>query len=553
MIDFITYKEKGGPLVNILQMLSQKELAPITLVAGETSKYRQINSITMMDAPDIIPYLRQNELIITTAYHLQNNHNFFQELIHEMAATGCAGIAIKKNRFLHEIPQDILQLADQLHVPFIELPEHLSLGQINFLMTEKILQSEASLLTHAMDIHRQFTLLILNGQGIPRLVRQLSSLIGREVQLISPFLRPMYSAQQHVPALNTIQKMSSNGFQYPVTLNKPWTFSLLQDLEAYTLYPININTEKYCYLMIKGFIDEQEIITRLTIDQAINVLSFAIMQEQALQRQKRNIRNQHFRDFLENEGHSTIVLKAMSQELSLPYQQVYLCIIGHVTTKTPSYTFQPNFTIEQIHKFCEEALQATRIPIHSFTLNNELIFLYELHDTNSDYTLFLTELFTELEGSIHQYFDLHMIFGVSNQTHNFSEIQRAYKEAQSTVVTLRSRNRIISFYKKKEINELLQMIPQTDLMNYQRMVFKAFSSLPEDEQIILFETLNEYLECHCQISETAKRLYVHRNTVIYRIEKCGNLLQKDLKDPEVTLQLRLALRIRNHLIIEQHA
>ncbi|MDI7742389.1 PucR family transcriptional regulator ligand-binding domain-containing protein [Lysinibacillus fusiformis] len=538
--------------MNILQMLSQKELAPITLVAGEKSRGREISSITMMDAPDLIPYLRKNELVITTAYHLQNNHDVFQELIREMAAKGCAGIGIKKNRFLHEIPQDILSLADQLHLPLIELPEHLSLGQINFLMTEKILQSEASLLTHAMDIHRQFTLLILNGQGIPRLVRQLASLIGKEVQLISPFLRPMYSAQLHVPELVSIQKMMRNDISH-TSANKAWTFSIVSDRQTVSLYPININSEKNCYLMMKGTIDEQDIISRLTIEQAINVLSFAIMQEQALQQQKRNIRNQHFRDLLEDEGHSPIALKAMSQELSLPYQQVYLCIIGHATTKAASYTYQPNFAIEQIHKFCEEALQTSRIPIHSFTLNNELIFLYELQDTNADYTLFLTELFTELEASIHQYFNLNMIFGVSNQTHNFSEIQRAYKEAQSTVLTIRNRKKLISFYKKKEINELLQMIPQTDLTNYHRMVFKAFSSLSDEEQKILFETLNEYLECHCQISETAKRLYVHRNTVIYRIEKCSSLLQKDLKDPEVTLQLRLALRIRNHLLIEQYA
>ncbi|HWK23000.1 MAG TPA: PucR family transcriptional regulator ligand-binding domain-containing protein [Ureibacillus sp.] len=538
--------------MNILQMLSQKELAPITLVAGEKSKNREISSITMMDAPDIIPYLRENELVITTAYHLQNNHSYFQELIREMALKGCAGIGIKKNRFLHEIPQDILQLADQLNLPFIELPEHLSLGQINFLMTEKILQSEASLLSHAMDIHRQFTLLILNGQGIPRLVRQLASFIGKEVQLISPFLRPMYSAQLHVPELTSIQKMMRNNIRHNSS-NKAWTFSIVANRQTISLYPININTEKNCYLMIKGSIDEQDIISRLTIEQAINVLSFAIMQEQALQQQKRNIRNQHFRDLIENEGQSPVTLKAMAQELSLPYQQVYLCIIGHVLTKTNSYTYQPNFVIEQIHKFCEEALQSSRIPIHTFTSNNELVLLYELHDTNSDYTLFLTELLTELEASIHQYFDLHMNFGVSNQTHNFSEIQRAYKEAQSTVLTIRNRRKLVSFYKKKEINELLQMIPQTDLTNYHRMVFKAFSSLPGEEQKILFETLNEYLECHCQISETAKRLYVHRNTVIYRIEKCSTLLQKDLKDPEVTLQLRLALRIRNHLLIEQLA
>lgn len=537
--------------MNILQMISQKELTPISLVAGEAGKYRQINSITMMDAPDIIPYLRPNELIITTAYHLKNNHDFFQELIQGMAAKGSAGIGIKKNRFLHEIPQNILQLANQLNLPFIELPEHLSLGQINFLMTEKILQSEASLLTHAMDVHRQFTLLILNGQGIPRLVRQLINLIGRDVQLISPFLRPMHASQQHIPTLTSIQKMIQHGFNCPVSPNRPWIFSLIKDEETYSLYPININSEKHCYLLIKGYIEDQDITTRLTIDQAVNVLSFAIMQELALQQQKRNIRNQHFCDFLENDGHSLVILKALSQELSLSFQQSYLCIIGQVTTKTPTYTYQPNVVIEQIHRFCEETLQTTRIPLHVFSLNNELVFLYELSDSNTDSTTFLTELFTELEHSIYQYFNLRMVFGVSNQTHNFSEIQRAYKEAQSTVLSLRSKNKIVSFYKKKEINELLQMIPLTDLMNYQRMVFKAFSSLPEDEQMILSNTLYEYLECNCQISETAKRLFVHRNTVIYRIEKCSGLLNKDLKDPEVTLQLRLAFRIRNHLTIEQ--
>jgi transcriptional regulator len=44
-----------------------------------------------------------------------------------------------------------------------------------------------------------------------------------------------------------------------------------------------------------------------------------------------------------------------------------------------------------------------------------------------------------------------------------------------------------------------------------------------------------------------KKLFVHRNTVIYRLDKCSQLLQKDLKDPEVTIQLRLALRIRRDL------
>ncbi|MEH7435822.1 helix-turn-helix domain-containing protein, partial [Bacillus thuringiensis] len=45
-------------------------------------------------------------------------------------------------------------------------------------------------------------------------------------------------------------------------------------------------------------------------------------------------------------------------------------------------------------------------------------------------------------------------------------------------------------------------------------------------------------------SETAKRLFLHRNTVIYRLEKCEEILGRNIKDPNETLQLRIAFRIK---------
>lgn len=537
--------------MDIEGLLRHKSLMPIKLVAGHVSKNNEIRSVTMMDAPDIIPYLHANEFIITTAYHLKNNLPYFKELIVEMAKIQCAGIGIKKNRFLYDIPAEIITLSDELGVPFIELPEHLSLGQINLIVTEMILHSEASMLNYAMDVHRQFTDLIFKGQGVVRLVKYLASLLDRDVQLISQFLRPIHLSQQYIKALAVIQHSMKEGFTYPISTNTAWSFSLLEDRTSYSFYPIDINSEKHFLLMIKGFIEENDVKTRLTIEQAINVLSFAILQEKALQQQKRNLRNQQFYDLLESSHLSPTIAKAKAEELSIPYQQGYLCIAGRLRNHISTHPYQLHALLDQIQKFCEESLQTTRIPIHIFTIKNELFFLYEVQDTATDYKLFITELFRELYVSIVQYFNVEMSFGVSNMLPNFSDIQRGVKEAQSAVTLIGAHTELISFYKKKEINELLQMIPESDLMNYQQMMFKPFASLPLDEQTMLLETLYVYLESHCQISETAKRLFVHRNTVIYRLEKCSALLKRDLKDPEVTIQLRLALRIRNHLMLEQ--
>ena len=537
--------------MDIKELLRHKSLIPIKLVAGHSGKNNEIRSVTMMDAPDIIPYLHADEFIITTAYHLKNNLPYFKELIVEMAKIQCAGIGIKKNRFLYDIPAEILALAEELGVPFIELPEHLSLGQINLIVTEMILHSEASMLNYAMDVHRQFTNLIFKGQDVVRLVKYLASLLDRDVQLISQFLRPIHLSQQYIKALAVIQHSMKEGFIYPISTNNAWSFSLLEDRTSYSFYPIDINSEKHFLLMVKGFIEETDLKTRLTIEQAINVLSFAILQEKALQQQKRNLRNQQFYDLIESSHLAPTIAKAKAEELGIPYQQSYLCIVGRLQNQISTHPYQLHSLLDQIHKFCEESLQTTRIPIYIFTIKNDLFFLYEAQDTTVDYKLFIAELLRELYVLIVQYFNIKISFGVSNILPNFSDIQRGVKEAQSAVMLIGAHTELISFYKKKEINELLQMIPENDLMNYQQMMFKPFTLLPLDEQTMLLETLYVYLESHCQISETAKRLFVHRNTVIYRLEKCSNLLKKDLKDPEITIQLRLALRIRNHLMFEQ--
>ena len=58
----------------------------------------------------------------------------------------------------------------------------------------------------------------------------------------------------------------------------------------------------------------------------------------------------------------------------------------------------------------------------------------------------------------------------------------------------------------------------------------------------MVETLDCYFACNCNVSETAKALFIHRNTLIYRIDKIKSILGRDLKDSEERLLLQLGLR-----------
>ncbi|WP_240353359.1 PucR family transcriptional regulator [Cohnella algarum] len=69
---------------------------------------------------------------------------------------------------------------------------------------------------------------------------------------------------------------------------------------------------------------------------------------------------------------------------------------------------------------------------------------------------------------------------------------------------------------------------------------------PEYVQEML-RTLETYLENDGQLNETAKKLFIHRNTATYRIEKLGELLDVDFKRINDLLRLKMAFLFRKRL------
>lgn len=91
------------------------------------------------------------------------------------------------------------------------------------------------------------------------------------------------------------------------------------------------------------------------------------------------------------------------------------------------------------------------------------------------------------------------------------------------------------------------MIPQEDLEEFIRDTFSHLLSSEEKEQTELLKTLRIFYDNHCHIADTAKQLYLHRNTVIYRLDKCEQLTGRSLRAPANSLRFRAAFLMRDIL------
>jgi purine catabolism regulator len=96
-------------------------------------------------------------------------------------------------------------------------------------------------------------------------------------------------------------------------------------------------------------------------------------------------------------------------------------------------------------------------------------------------------------------------------------------------------------YFSQGVSELLRFVPEEHARHFCTCVLKSLAYPEQETHIILRQTLQTYLNCQGDIAETARALYIHRNTVKYRIARLNELLDTSLSNPDYSLQLRLAL------------
>ncbi|MCP6559167.1 helix-turn-helix domain-containing protein, partial [Klebsiella pneumoniae] len=65
------------------------------------------------------------------------------------------------------------------------------------------------------------------------------------------------------------------------------------------------------------------------------------------------------------------------------------------------------------------------------------------------------------------------------------------------------------------------------------------------------DTLKMYMDYQCDITKTAKKMFIHRNTVKYRIKNCEEILGCTVEDPFNSLNIRLALYASEEILFDQ--
>ncbi|MFC0471114.1 PucR family transcriptional regulator [Halalkalibacter kiskunsagensis] len=544
-------------LIDILNLPTFNET---TVVAGEQGLNKTVQSVNLMDAPDIIHYLTGEQLLLTTAYSIKNNPNALIELVTQMAKQGCAGLGLKTKRFIEEIPNEVIEIANELHFPIIEIPLNYSLGEMLNEALGCILKERTHELNYALNIHREFTDIVVSGGGFSNIIESLASILDLPVILLNYRLDIMaYSHDIDKEAFFDIywyiheRIHQENLDTYKVlTLPKKDTNS---EFTEFSIYPISTTNQQKGYIIIFGSTLSNESSFTLAIEQAANVISFEFMKLHALEQHSRRLKNEFFADLVDGAipNEEEIINRGRTYHLNKSLQ--YICITCKMDDSSDfyqdSYPLQTEKEIslrrDRIYELIESILTKRFENCIVFTKGDLFTTLLGFDFYNDEIEKTVLDSINELQSDLFQALDSSMSFGISNYTENLKDIPTSFQEAVDALRAgyRENKKRFIKTYRIKELAEIFKTIPSQKLKEFYKSTLRDLAYPKDKDKEDLVQTLTVFLNNNCQISETAKILFIHRNTVIYRIKKCEEILGIELKGADETLTLRIALFIRS--------
>ena len=139
------------------------------------------------------------------------------------------------------------------------------------------------------------------------------------------------------------------------------------------------------------------------------------------------------------------------------------------------------------------------------------------------------------------------VIGIGTVAEHLRDLADAYKEAQTAIDVGKvfDTDKTIINYENLGIGRLIYQLPTTLCEIFLSEVFKK-NSIDSLDQETLF-TINKFFENNLNVSETSRRLFVHRNTLVYRLEKIKKLTGLDLRQFDHAIVFKVALMVRKYL------
>lgn len=412
------------------------------------------------------------------------------------------------------------------------------------LLITQLVNQRAALMERGVRIHAQLAQLAAQGAGLDGLARMIGEISGRGVVIQDKRLH--IQAEYPAPSLLTIwqdltaQLMDLESLPESLRDRKEAgrrSGLLEQELPgsvARLVMPITVGEVARGYLSLVGLAGEFDALDHLVVEQGGVVCAVEMARAKAVREAEKRLKGDLLTALLEGEL-SPRDAQLWVQTMGLNLQAAHVAL--RFAWDGPSPPSRRRLETLVNGEVSRQGLRVIVSPMGA----EVACFCEASGGERPAAALKLAAAVVEQEQK--EYPDAQLRCGVGAPAHGLNEWRASFRQAGQALDMARRLNekRPLYFPDLSVYRLLLQIEHNPELSAFQEEILGALLAYEGGEELI--HTLEAYFDHHANLSQTAEALYIHRNTLIYRMERIEAITGWDLDRPDTRLAVQLALRI----------
>ena len=554
------------------EVLAVPTLAGAKVLAGAGGLHRVVQRLNVMEVPDILPWVKEHELLLTTGYPLRHTPQALSRLVVDLAGSGLAALGIKLGRYLDELPAEALAAADRLDFPLVRLPEDVGFDDIlNQVLTE-VLNRQAAVLARSEELHRALVQIVLAGGGLTEIAAELSRLLSAAVLVtgddgtvlaeVGPtgqdrpadYLAVLRASRychpggrlrlERLPCRS--QETTSGAAVETVRLGGSGREWLLASV------PVVAGATDHGRIVVFAPVAGATPVDLLTLERAATVAALVVTKQLAVSAVESKYQTDFLHDLISGRSGGPERAVTHSSWLGWDICRPLVVVVAELDPSTaglpadPAAPGQPGElrTQERLAAAWSAAVRARDPGAAVVGFTQEVVALVGADPRHGPDRL-VREIITQVTAETRP---LRRTFsvGISRITDGPDGLAAAYEQARRAVVVGRQVHGpgSVADFDSLGVYRLLSLIPDAgELRAFVEETLGELGWRDDDEHRDLRRTLQVLLETNLNVAETARRLHFHYNTLRYRIGKLERMLGPFTTDAHLRLNLTLALHV----------
>lgn len=533
--------------VNISDVLRLALPLKTVVVAGKAPARREVKWVVVLTSWENLSLQVQVGDLVILPLELQEklSDKLLQNKIPRLARLAAAGLLLFK-----PVSEKIINEATKLDLPLLVAPAETSVREANQAIAALLVDQQSATMERGLQLYRTLSEMSREEQGIPAMTDVIGKLTGKIVlvqdkrlevkslsvphdnQLDVEKILEVVTQREELPAVLRNRKAAARARQ------SHWQQILPIEHVGRLISPIISGDRARGYLSVIGPADDLDLLDKQVVDHGAAAFALEMAKAKAVSEAKKALRG----DFLEGLLAGTLppreiqrLASRLDHNTDTPHAVMIFAWVGE---DSPSLRRMET----AVHWALSSHSRSGLIHIYGGT---HICIFQELRAEGGMESAH--ELGRRILEQIKSEFPkVSLVAGMSGPAESLADWPRIYNEALQAMqlgTRLQIRDEVVSFSSLGVYRLLGQLEDIPTVRAFTRQVIGPLVEYDERHQSTLVQTIDAYFNHHGNISQTAESLFIHRNTLLYRLDRIQELTGNDLNQANMRLGMQLALKL----------